>query len=81
LTENGRFEVGKAICTTFTHYHKETWSSSWNIKTILTGLISFMYTNEKGIGGVFDSSSRRKTLAKKSLANNLGSPLFNKLFK
>jgi hypothetical protein len=40
-----------------------------------------MYTNEKGIGGVFDSSSRRKTLAKKSLANNLGSPLFNKLFK
>ena len=45
LTENGRFEVGKPICTTFTHYHKETWSSSWNIKTILTALISFMYSN------------------------------------
>jgi hypothetical protein len=40
-----------------------------------------MYTNEKGIGGVFDSNVRRRTLAKKSLQNNLGNPLFVSLFK
>lgn len=40
-----------------------------------------MYTNEKGIGGVFESASRRKNLAKKSLQNNLGNPLFTHLFK
>lgn len=45
LTNNGRFEVGKSICTSFTHYHKETWSSSWNIRTILLAMISFMYSN------------------------------------
>ena len=81
LTENGRFEPAKPICTTFTHYHKETWSSSWNIRTILTGLISFMYSTERGIGGVFDSPARRRALAKKSLANNLANPLFLQLFK
>lgn len=81
LTENGRFEVNKHICTTFTHYHKETWSSSWSIKTILTALISFMYSNERGIGGLFYSSSKRKALAKKSLKNNLANPQFVHLFK
>jgi hypothetical protein len=40
-----------------------------------------MYTNEKGIGGVFDSTARRKALAKKSLQNNLCNPLFLRLFK
>lgn len=67
LTNNGRFMVDKSICTTFTHYHKETWSSSWNIRTILTAMISFMYSDEKGIGGVFETSSKRKQLAAKSL--------------
>lgn len=67
LTNNGRFLVDKSICTTFTHYHKETWSSSWNIRTILTAMISFMYSDEKGIGGVFETSSKRKQLAAKSL--------------
>jgi ubiquitin-conjugating enzyme E2 J2 len=81
FTQNGRFEVGKSICTTFTHYHKETWSSSWNIRTIITALISFMYANEKGIGGIFDSLTRRKNLAKKSLSNNIANPLFVSLFK
>lgn len=81
LTQNGRFQVDKPICTTFTNYHKETWSSAWSIRTIITGLVSFMYTNERGIAALFDSSSRRKSLAQKSLANNLANPLFVQLFK
>ena len=71
LTANGRFEVGKSICTTFTHYHKETWSSSWNIRTILTAMISFMYSDEKGIGGIFETGDRRRQLAERSLQENI----------
>ena len=81
LTENGRFEAGKPICTTFTHYHKETWSASWNIRTMLTALISFMYSSERGVGGLTYSSTKRKMLAKKSLKRNLSNELFVKLFK
>jgi hypothetical protein len=40
-----------------------------------------MYTAERGIGGIFDSPARRRSLAKKSLANNLGNPLFVHIFK
>lgn len=36
----------------FTNYHPETWSSSWTIASMLIGLISFMHTNEKTVGGV-----------------------------
>ena len=40
-----------------------------------------MYANEKGIGGIFDSLTRRKNLARKSLSNNIANPLFVSLFK
>ena len=81
FTNNGRFEVGKSICTTFTHYHKETWSSTWNIRNILTAMISFMYSQERGIGGVFETPARRRQLAAKSLAENLQNPKFVEYFK
>lgn len=81
LTNSGRFEAGKSICTTFTHYHKETWSSTWNIRNILTAMISFMYSQERGIGGVFESSARRRQLAAKSLADNLHNSKFVEYFK
>ena len=80
LTNNGRFEVNKSICTTFTHYHKETWSSSWNIRTILTAMISFMHSDDKGVGGISESPSVRKALASKSLAENLKNPTFVEYF-
>lgn len=81
FTNSGRFEVNKSICTTFTHYHKETWSSTWNIRNILTAMVSFMYSQERGIGGVFETPARRKQLAAKSLAENLHSPKFVEYFK
>ena len=36
----------------FTNYHPESWSTSWTIATMLIGLISFMHTEEKTVGGV-----------------------------
>ena len=73
--------MGKSICTTFTHYHKETWSSTWNIRNILTAMISFMYSQERGIGGVFDTPARRRQLAARSLAENMQNPIFVEYFK
>ena len=37
-----RFETGVRICTTFSDFHPETWSPSYNLSTILKSLISFM---------------------------------------
>lgn len=44
-TQNGRFDVHKNICTTFTAFHEESWLPSWNIENIIIGLRS-MFTEE-----------------------------------
>jgi len=35
MTPNGRFEVGKKICTTFTSFHKESWSPIYDFVGIM----------------------------------------------
>jgi ubiquitin-conjugating enzyme E2 J2 len=42
FTPSGRFEISKPICTTFTNFHKESWTSSWTVRTMITATISFM---------------------------------------
>lgn len=42
FTPSGYFETDKAICTTFTNYHKETWSALWSVESMVLGTISFM---------------------------------------
>lgn len=41
-TPSGYFETNKAICTTFTNYHRETWSALWNVESMVHGVISFI---------------------------------------
>jgi ubiquitin-protein ligase len=57
LTPSGRFEINKKLCTSFTGYHQELYSPSWNIASMCAGLISFMTDStdlieSKGIGGM-----------------------------
>ena len=57
LTPSGRFEINKRLCTSFTGYHQELYSPSWNIASMCAGLISFMTDSfdnpdSKGIGGI-----------------------------
>jgi len=40
-----------------------------------------MYSNERGIGGIFENSTKRRQLAKKSLGENLKDEKFVELFK
>ena len=70
-TPNGRFDLNMAICTSFTNYHQETWSSAWNVRSLILATISFMYSEEPSYGCRRDSESRRKDYARNSLSHNL----------
>lgn len=82
ITPNGRFETNKKICTTFSSYHLETYTSTWNIMTMLEGMISFMTDKnpENGVGSIVTSNHEKIQLANASLQWNKQNTLFNKIF-
>jgi ubiquitin-conjugating enzyme E2 J2 len=46
LTPSGRFEVGKTICLTNSHYHPESWTPAWNIASFVKGFESIMCSDD-----------------------------------
>lgn len=81
ITPNGRFEEGKTICTTFTHYHPEEWSPEWNTSGMLLGMISFMYEESRdGVGSIVMSKGERQKLAKGSKDFNRKNQKFREVF-
>lgn len=82
ITPNGRFETDKKICTTFSAYHMETYTSTWNILTMMEGMISFMTDEnpDKGVGYIDTSPQEKNQLAKDSLKWNLQNNEFRKIF-
>lgn len=71
LTPSGRFDINKKLCTSFTGYHKDLYSASWNISAMCSGFISFMTDNydnaeSKGIGGIQSTPKVKKQIAKES---------------
>lgn len=74
-TPNGRFAHNGKICTTFSDFHKESWSAAWHLIDMLYGLITMMYESahgkEGGIGGIETSPKERLTLAKESMMYNI----------
>jgi ubiquitin-protein ligase len=81
-TPNGRFEVDKKICTTFTGFHQDTYTSTWNIMTMMEGMISFMTddVDTAGIGSMRCSDEEKKKYAATSLAWNKLQDNFNMTF-
>lgn len=79
-TPNGRFEIGKKICLSFTSYHPESWIPNWCVESMLVGLISFWHTEEPTTGGMRCSSSKRKAMAKESLSFNMNDRVFMEVF-
>lgn len=82
ITPNGRFDTNKKICTTFSSFHQETYTSTWNILTMMEGMISFM-TEENttnSIGVINTSIDEKKILANNSLKWNIQNKDFNKIF-
>lgn len=90
LTPNGRFEINKKLCTSFSGYHQELYNPSWNIASMCAGLISFMtdsydLQSSKGIGGIESTSLYKKDISNKSIdyikSNIIILDIFEKYFK
>jgi ubiquitin-protein ligase len=80
ITPNGRFETNKKICTTFSSYHKDEYTSTWNVLTMMEGMISLMTEDKEGIGALRQSDTERKRLAENSMEWNVNNEGFNKVF-
>lgn len=83
ITPNGRFEPNKKICTSFSGFHPESHTSTWNILTMMQGIISFMTDKEdiKGIGFTETSNEEKIELSKQSLDWNKKNEIFINIFK
>lgn len=80
-TPSGRLEVETKICTSFSSFHPESWSPSWNVQTILKGIVSFFLGDEGGTGTTRASNAMRRRLAAHSNAHNLKNHYFIELFQ
>jgi len=65
-TPSGRFQPDKKICFSMSDFHPGTWNPAWSVATILTGLLSFMLSDEMTTGSVTTSDSEKRILALKS---------------
>ncbi|KAF8610080.1 UBC-like protein, partial [Ceratobasidium sp. AG-I] len=66
LTPNGRFELNKKICISFTSYHEELWQPAWGVRTAIIGLQGFFpHKGESavGVGALEYPIAERKRLA------------------
>lgn len=66
-TPSGRFQPDQKICFSMSDFHPELWNPMWSIRSILTGFVSFMNSDEITTGGVKASSADRIKLARESL--------------
>jgi len=66
LTPNGRFELNKKICISFTSYHEELWQPAWGVRTAIIGLQGFFPLKGEaavGVGAIEYPIAERKRLA------------------
>ncbi|KNE61116.1 hypothetical protein AMAG_06868 [Allomyces macrogynus ATCC 38327] len=80
LTPNGRFKPGDRICLSMSDFHPDTWNPAWSVATILSGLLSFMATDEVAAGTVAGTPSQRKALAATSHAWNREQKVYKEVF-
>ncbi|KAJ3372806.1 Ubiquitin-conjugating enzyme E2 6 [Allomyces arbusculus] len=80
LTPNGRFKPGDRICLSMSDFHPDTWNPAWSVATILSGLLSFMATDEVAAGTVAGTPSQRKALAAASHAWNREQKVYKEVF-
>lgn len=66
-TPNGRFETGKNICLSISHYHSESWSPLITVEKVIYSVISaFFDSGIKGIGSIESTSENKQLLAERS---------------
>jgi len=80
FTPSGRFAQDKKICFSMSDFHPGSWNPAWSVATILTGLLSFMLSDEMTTGSVTSSDSHKRAFAARSHAWNLTQPKFKEAF-
>ncbi|KAL7006884.1 hypothetical protein EMMF5_003468 [Cystobasidiomycetes sp. EMM_F5] len=80
FTPSGRFYPDKKLCTSFSDFHAGSWNPAWSVSTILTGLLSFMLSDEITTGSMRTTDADKKILAQTSHAWNLKNPKFKATF-
>ena len=80
-TPSGRFEINQRLCLSMSDFHEESWNPSWSVATILTGLLSFMTSDERTTGSIVTSTHTKEQLAAKSKEfNTYSNPPFKEVF-
>ncbi|RDB23895.1 Ubiquitin-conjugating enzyme E2 6 [Hypsizygus marmoreus] len=80
LTPSGRFQPDRKICFSMSDFHPGTWNPAWSVATILTGLLSFMLSDEMTTGSVTSAEAHKRAFATRSHAWNLTQPRFRDAF-
>ncbi|CAG8574100.1 2878_t:CDS:2 [Cetraspora pellucida] len=79
-TPSGRFQPDTRLCLSMSDFHPSTWNPSWSVATILTGLLSFMTSNEATTGSIKTTDADKKIYAARSHQFNLNDPKFREYF-
>lgn len=79
-TPSGRFQPDKKICFSMSDFHPGSWNPAWSVATILTGLLSFMLSDEMTTGSVTSSDAHKKVFAARSHSWNLTQSRFREAF-
>lgn len=70
-TPSGRFKTNTRLCLSISDYHPKTWNPAWSVSTILTGLLSFMVSDESTAGSIMTTEEDRRRYARQSRRWNL----------
>lgn len=80
FTPSGRFQPDKKICFSMSDFHPGSWNPAWSVATILTGLLSFMLSDEMTTGSVTSSDPHKRAFAARSHSWNLTQSRFREAF-
>ncbi|KAF2645024.1 ubiquitin-conjugating enzyme E2 6 [Massarina eburnea CBS 473.64] len=65
-TPSGRFQSSTRLCLSISDFHPKSFNPAWEVSTILTGLLSFMTSEEMTTGSVRASEAERKLFAQRT---------------
>ncbi|KAF2111862.1 ubiquitin-conjugating enzyme/RWD-like protein [Lophiotrema nucula] len=65
-TPSGRFQPSTRLCLSISDFHPKSFNPAWEVSTILTGLLSFMTSEEMTTGSVRAAEHERRLFATRS---------------
>ncbi|KAI0718089.1 UBC-like protein [Cerioporus squamosus] len=80
FTPSGRFQPDKKICFSMSDFHPGSWNPAWSVATILTGLLSFMLSDEMTTGSVTATDAEKRMYAARSHSWNIQQKRFKEAF-